>query len=151
MSCPQVTLSLFTVLSALVWNNENSHIFAKAVHCPEKHCFAKWFRSAVKKFAVSTAIDFRCRKTGLLSDPKSYKGWFTVKCYVHTYRARRREFNPAIPPVRTYTVKRRKTHLYSGGLRLQFPWSPKLCAPQSSWFYWCVPDCSDLNLLPHCR
>ena len=31
------------------------------------------------------------------------------------------KINPAIPPVRTYMAKRRKTHLYSDGLLLQFP------------------------------
>ena len=36
----------------------------RALHDLEKHDLVKWFRPAVKNFAVSITIDFQCPKTG---------------------------------------------------------------------------------------
>jgi len=48
----------------LVWNSENTHYFVNWVHGLEKHDLVKWFRPAIKNFAVSITIDFQCPKTG---------------------------------------------------------------------------------------
>jgi hypothetical protein len=61
--CPYRHISHFTVPCGLVWNSENTYCSVNRVHGLEKHDLVKWFRSAVKNFAVFITIDFQCPKT----------------------------------------------------------------------------------------
>ncbi len=72
-------------------------------------CFAKLPRLLTEK-----RLTFSCHLG-------TSRRFYTGVIYARTLCTYVPKINPAIPPVRTYTAKHRKTHLYSDGLRLQFP------------------------------
>ena len=120
MSCPYMTISHFTVPCDLVWNSENTHCSVNGAHCSEKHDSVKWFRSALKNFAVSITIDFQCPKTGCLTVALMDKKWNGLKstCTKCTCRT-------VVHLVRMVHVFSGQYHFYRNGLcRSSMPTNP---------------------------